>query len=95
MPIYEYRCGNCHKIFEEWRRHIDEDVRCPCPECKNIAERIVSNTTFMLKGGGWYATDYGNRKNAEQARNEDTPQGTVPSGENKSCSSAQNASPAA
>ena len=63
MPIYEYRCTKCNKVFEEWHRHIDDDLRHPCPDCQGIAERIVSNSTFMLKGGGWYVTDYGNRKN--------------------------------
>ncbi len=63
MPIYEYQCTKCHKVFEEWHKHIDEDVCHPCPECHGEAERIVSNTTFVLKGGGWYVTDYGNRKN--------------------------------
>ncbi|MDL2271742.1 zinc ribbon domain-containing protein [Desulfovibrio sp. OttesenSCG-928-I05] len=62
MPIYEYRCAKCNKVFEEWHRHIDDDLSHPCPECQGNAERIVSNSTFMLKGGGWYVTDYGNRK---------------------------------
>ncbi len=62
MPIYEYRCQKCHKVFEEWHKHADEDTSHPCPECQGTAERIISNTSFMLKGGGWYATEYGNRK---------------------------------
>lgn len=66
MPIYEYRCKECHQLFEEWCRHIeDDDVRHFCPICKGEARRLVSNTSFALKGGGWYVTEYGSRKNAE------------------------------
>lgn len=63
MPIYEYRCTDCHQLFEEWCRHI-ENANVPhfCPICKGSAQRLVSNTSFALKGGGWYATEYGSRK---------------------------------
>lgn len=64
MPIYEYSCDNCRKIFEEWTRHIDDNTVQTCPECGGTARRIVSNTSFVLKGGGWYVTEYGNRKSA-------------------------------
>lgn len=65
MPIYEYRCKDCHQLFEEWCRHIeDESVPHFCPICKSEARRLVSNTTFALKGGGWYVTEYGSRKGA-------------------------------
>lgn len=58
MPIYEYRCNDCEQVFEEWLRTFDETERT-CPVCGGHAERIMSNTTFVLKGGGWYVTDYG------------------------------------
>jgi len=57
MPIYEYRCNDCEQIFEEWQRsHTDETV--PCPVCGSESRRIISNTSFVLKGTGWYVTDY-------------------------------------
>lgn len=62
MPIYEYRCQKCHTVFEEWLKHADNSADASCPACREKAERIISNTSFMLKGGGWYATEYGNRK---------------------------------
>ena len=62
MPIYEYRCQKCHTVFEEWLKHSDNTTSASCPSCQGQAERIMSNTSFMLKGGGWYATEYGNRK---------------------------------
>jgi putative FmdB family regulatory protein len=62
MPIYEYRCTICHTVFEEWHKYADDIRSLPCPACKGEAERLISNTTFMLKGGGWYVTEYGSRK---------------------------------
>ncbi len=62
MPIYEYRCDACGTVFEEWHRHADDIVEEPCPKCRKTAHRLISNTTFVLKGGGWYVTEYGGRK---------------------------------
>lgn len=63
MPIYEYRCPKCNKIFEEWSQHITEDhPQEPCPDCGTLSPRIMSETSFVLEGGGWYVTDYGYRK---------------------------------
>lgn len=57
MPIYEYRCEDCEQIFEEWQKDFEER-QVPCPVCGNPSRRIMSNTTFVLKGTGWYVTDY-------------------------------------
>ncbi|GHV52363.1 FmdB family transcriptional regulator [Deltaproteobacteria bacterium] len=62
MPIYEYRCDSCGSQFEEWRRHADDVTEEECPKCGRQAHRLISNTSFVLKGGGWYVTEYGNRK---------------------------------
>lgn len=62
MPIYEYRCSKCNKVFEEWTHHFDSPEHKVCPECGGDAERIISDTTFILKGQGWYVTEYGNHK---------------------------------
>ena len=56
MPIYEYRCDNCG-VFEVTQR-ITENALKKCPACKGKVERIISNTSFVLKGSGWYVTDY-------------------------------------
>ena len=62
MPIYEYGCQACGNVFEEWHQHADDIQEEPCPKCKHAAHRLISNTSFVLKGGGWYVTEYGNRK---------------------------------
>lgn len=58
MPIYEYRCESCSAEFEEFVRPGDEEPE-ECPECsESTVTRLISNTTFKLKGSGWYETDY-------------------------------------
>lgn len=57
MPIYEYRCEQCGD-FEVTQR-ITEDPLKKCPTCKRKVRKLISNTSFQLKGSGWYITDYG------------------------------------
>lgn len=63
MPIYEYECDGCHSVFE-----VRQKVSDPAPTAHSCGStevrRILSATSFVLKGTGWYATDYGNRKDA-------------------------------
>ena len=66
MPIYEYTCPNCQNIFEKWLKFSESTENAPCPKCASRAQRIISNTAFVLKGGGWYVTDYGYRKGASE-----------------------------
>ncbi len=72
MPIYEYSCPQCDNVFEEWVKSHEGAQEAPCPQCGTQAIQIISNTSFVLKGGGWYVTEYGNRKNQEN--NGDTEQ---------------------
>jgi putative FmdB family regulatory protein len=57
MPIYEYRCPNCRKVHELWRS-ISETEACECPECSEPMHKLISRSSFQLKGGGWYADGY-------------------------------------
>jgi len=66
MPVYEYKCPNCQHIFEEWLKISETTESAPCPKCGSQARHIISNTAFVLKGGGWYVTDYGYRKGASE-----------------------------
>ena len=59
MPIYDYACQHCGKTFEEWLRSGDDAEQQPCPDCGKPAPRVLSNTSFILKGGGWFASSYG------------------------------------
>ena len=66
MPIYEYRCPKCQNVFEEWVHLSEMHDAVPCPECGASSPRIMSETSFVLKGGGWYVTDYGYRKGVKE-----------------------------
>ncbi|MDD2966402.1 MAG: zinc ribbon domain-containing protein [Desulfovibrionaceae bacterium] len=66
MPIYEYQCTQCQHVFEEWLHRADEMTNAQtCPKCGGQAQHILSQTSFILKGGGWYVDDYGYRKNVK------------------------------
>lgn len=56
MPIYEYQCSKCG-TFEAMQRITESPLR-KCPTCKGKVERVMSRTSFVLKGSGWYLTDY-------------------------------------
>ena len=56
MPIYEYTCQKCG-TFEVTQR-ITDNALAKCPTCKGKVKKLISNTSFQLKGTGWYITDY-------------------------------------
>jgi putative FmdB family regulatory protein len=57
MPIYEYQCLVCGKEHEIKRSH-NEMPLTKCPDCGGEMKKLMSNTSFVLKGKGWYKTDY-------------------------------------
>jgi putative FmdB family regulatory protein len=58
MPIYEYECENCGKIVEAYQRFSEKPLK-KCEYCAGRLNRLISQSTFHLKGTGWYVTDYG------------------------------------
>ena len=59
MPIYDYKCNTRGKEFEILLK-MDEEIE-PYPGCENQdcdVTRVVSASSFHLKGTGWYKTDY-------------------------------------
>jgi putative FmdB family regulatory protein len=61
MPIYEYKCQKCGEEFEVFQGIADPTVKS-CKFCKGSVRKLMSLSSFHLKGNGWYATDYGGRK---------------------------------
>ena len=57
MPLYEYRCELCNKVYEVIQKFSDEPLKT-CETCAGPVEKLMSRTSFQLKGSGWYATDY-------------------------------------
>jgi len=57
MPIYEYECPDCG-VIETWQG-INEEPLKRCPRCRRRkVKKLISDTSFQLKGSGWYVTDY-------------------------------------
>lgn len=62
MPIYEYECDKCGHEFEREQRMSDPPVKT-CPKCKGRrVTKLISRSSFVLKGGGWYADGYADSK---------------------------------
>ncbi len=68
MPIYEYRCLDCGTVHEFMQKFSD-GPKTECPDCGGRLEKLISSTSFVLKGSGWYVTDYasGDRKSKMEA----------------------------
>jgi putative FmdB family regulatory protein len=57
MPVYEYRCSKCEKVFEKMQKFADEPLTTH-PDCGGPVERLISAPGLHFKGSGWYITDY-------------------------------------
>jgi putative FmdB family regulatory protein len=93
MPVYEYECGKCGHRFEEWQKISDKPIQT-CPKCKaKKVEKLISQTSFQLKGGGWYSDLYSSKKSTGTGGS-DSGGGGGGAGETKKAS-AEKAAPAA
>ena len=63
MPIYEYECTRCGQQTEIWQKFSDPPVT-KCELCKGRMKKLISQSTFHLKGTGWYVTDYASNRGA-------------------------------
>jgi putative FmdB family regulatory protein len=61
MPIYEYKCRKCGKEYELFQKISDPAIKT-CKFCKGHVNKLISVSSFHLKGTGWYVTDYGGKK---------------------------------
>ena len=74
MPAYDYRCDRCDRTFEV-RQRISEAPLTTCDRCGGPIHRLLSPAPFILKGGGWYVTDYpseGRKKGMEAEKKSST-----------------------
>ena len=71
MPTYEYECKECHHQLEAEQRIKDEPLK-ECPAChKPALERLISASSFQLKGGGWYKDAYSSKTAASTRTSKD------------------------
>ena len=80
MPIYEYKCLKCGKVFEAIEK-ITEKSTTRCKFCKGNVERLISNSSFQLKGSGWYKTDYAPKSGGSEKSSESGDKSGEKSGE--------------
>jgi putative FmdB family regulatory protein len=81
MPIYEYSCSKCGKTIEVLQKFSDKPLR-KHEKCGGGLSKLISASSFHLKGTGWYKTDYaaksapadeaGNGKKHKEAKPEST-----------------------
>lgn len=91
MPIYEYHCQSCGTTFEVEQRITDPPLTIH-NGCGGEVKRLISSTSFILKGSGWYKTDYARStreekegKGKEESASSEKP--STPCGENCACAS--------
>jgi putative FmdB family regulatory protein len=66
MPIYEYECTKCGKIEEIFQKFSDKPL-VKCKHCSGKLHKLISHSSFHLKGTGWYVTDYANKSRPNSA----------------------------
>jgi putative FmdB family regulatory protein len=95
MPLYEYRCKSCGHTFEAIQKFSDRPLK-KCAECSGPLEKLISRSSFQLKGGGWFISDYSRSKtaatpseseskSASPPKSESPSKSTGPSGSSGSC----------
>jgi putative FmdB family regulatory protein len=67
MPIYEYECTKCGHQTEIWQKFSDAPIT-KCEMCRGKVKKLISQSTFHLKGTGWYATDYASNRGTSEER---------------------------
>jgi putative FmdB family regulatory protein len=71
MPVYEYECNGCKKVFEVQQRMADAPLSV-CPDCGREVRKLVSMSSFQLKGGGWYNDGYSGCSSAKGSASSDS-----------------------
>ena len=70
MPLYEYQCQKCEKIFEVMQKFSDNPLtRCEDNTCDGELKKLMSANSFALKGTGWYTTDYKRKSSGSGDKN--------------------------
>ena len=77
MPLYEYQCDDCGRLFELIRKFSDPPLD-KCPHCGGRVHKLFSSPAIQFKGSGFYITDYAKKD-----------QSAPPSGDTKSDSPSQ------
>jgi putative FmdB family regulatory protein len=71
VPTYEYECPKCPRVFEVKQRITAPKLEV-CDRCGGPIHRLLSAAPFILKGGGWYVTDYPSEARKQASKSEST-----------------------
>lgn len=71
MPVYEYECTKCGQLTEVWQKFSDPPIK-RCESCNGKVRKLISQSTFHLKGSGWYVTDYASKRDGYKEKSEKT-----------------------
>jgi putative FmdB family regulatory protein len=72
MPIYEYRCESCG-FQKEYLKKFGDANKTSCPQCGSVNfNKLLSAAGFQLKGSGWYATDFKDKRKTDKKDPEDS-----------------------
>jgi putative FmdB family regulatory protein len=93
MPIYEYKCNKCG-VFEAMQG-IKEGPLKKCPTCNSKVERQMSRGSFILKGSGWYASDYAKKSTPSSTDSDSTAAQATPASDGSTASSSDSSAKAA
>jgi putative FmdB family regulatory protein len=93
MPIYEYKCNKCG-VFEAMQG-IKESALKKCPTCNGKVERQMSRGSFILKGSGWYATDYAKKSTPSSTDSDSASTPATPATNGSTASSSDSSAKAA
>ena len=77
MPVYEYECVKCGQHTEILQKISDPPIT-KCELCNGKMKKLISQSTFHLKGSGWYVTDYASKTGGYDGRTGNSDSGSTP-----------------
>ena len=85
MPLYEFRCPSGHNFEKFYRSISSAPSEEKCPECGEMAGRLISPAGLIFKGSGFYITDYGKDGKKQQT----SPESSTPKAADKPAASSE------
>lgn len=93
MPIYEYECSKCGRVDEVLQKFSDKPL-VKCKHCSGKLHKLISCSSFHLKGTGWYVTDYAGKSGGSKTPSHKGKQNTNQSSDGPSKTSEKSKKPA-
>jgi len=74
MPVYDYKCRKCDKVFEVEHKIGDMPMKF-CPGCGGELKRVYNPVGVVFKGSGFHSTDYKKSAAKDKAKEKDKNKG--------------------